>query len=49
MIEPEVIHTKEWYCDDDHPIVYYVVNENNEGMCEYCGKKVIYEPELTEE
>ena len=40
--EPKIIHTKEFHCDDDHPIVYYVVDENNEGMCEYCSAKFIY-------
>ena len=39
---PKIIHTKEFYCDDDHPIVYYVVDKNNEGMCEYCSTKFIY-------
>jgi uncharacterized Zn-finger protein len=41
-MKPKVIHTKEFYCDDDHPIVYYVVDKNNEGMCEYCSAKFIY-------
>jgi uncharacterized Zn-finger protein len=41
-MKPKIIHTKEFHCDDDHPIVYYVVDENNEGMCEYCSTKFIY-------
>ena len=41
-MKPKIIYTKEFYCDDDHPIVYYVVDENNKGMCEYCGAKFIY-------
>ena len=41
-MKPKVIHTKKFYCDDDHPIVYYVVDENNEGICEYCSAKFIY-------
>ena len=40
--EPKIIHTKEFHCDDDHLIVYYVVDENNKGMCEYCSAKFIY-------
>tara|TARA_R110000824_G_scaffold296799_1_gene485061 strand:+ start:4360 stop:4686 length:327 start_codon:yes stop_codon:yes gene_type:complete len=40
--EPKIIHTKEFHCDDDHPIVYYVVDENNEGICEYCSAKFLY-------
>jgi len=44
MKEPyTIIHTKEFNCADDHPIVYYVVNEKGEGVCEYCYKKFKYE------
>ena len=39
----KIIHTKTFYCDDDHPIVYYVVDKNNKGVCEYCYTKFIYE------
>jgi|TARA_R110002020_G_scaffold121706_7_gene276638 uncharacterized Zn-finger protein len=42
---PTIIHTKEFNCSDDHPIVYYVVDENGEGVCEYCYKKFKYEEE----
>jgi actin-related protein len=42
-MKPKIIYTKKFHCDDDHPIVYYVVDENNKGMCEYCGAKFIYE------
>ena len=41
-MKPKIIHTKKLSCEDDHPIVYYVVDKNNEGMCEYCGTKFIY-------
>ena len=40
----KIIHTKTFHCDDDHPIVYYTVDENNKGVCEYCYTKFIYEP-----
>ena len=43
-MEPKIIHTKTFYCDDDHPLVYYIVNENNEGVCEYCYTKFVYKP-----
>ena len=43
-MKPKIIHTKTFYCDDDHPIVYYIVNENNEGVCEYCYTKFVYQP-----
>ena len=40
----KIIHTKEFHCDDDHPIVYYIVDKNNKGVCEYCYTKFIYKP-----
>ena len=43
-MKPKIIYTKTFYCDDDHPLVYYIVNENNEGVCEYCYTKFIYQP-----
>ena len=44
MKEPyTIIHTKEFNCADDHPLVYYVVNEKGEGVCEYCYKRFKYE------
>ena len=44
MKEPyTIIHTREFNCADDHPIVYYVVDEKGEGMCEYCCKRFKYE------
>ena len=44
MKEPyTIIHTKEFSCEDDHPLVFYVVNEKGEGMCEYCAKRFKYE------
>ena len=42
-MKPKIIHTKTFYCDDDHPIVYYTFN-NNKAMCEYCSTHFIYEP-----
>ena len=41
-MKPKIIYTKKFSCEDDHPIVYYVVDNNNEGMCEYSGAKFIY-------
>ena len=35
--------TKKFNCADDHPLVYYVVNEKGEGVCEYCYKRFKYE------
>ena len=46
-MKPKIIHTKTFHCDDDHPIVYYTVDENNEAVCEYCSAKFIYQSEKT--
>tara|TARA_R100001244_G_scaffold14875_3_gene16448 strand:+ start:1606 stop:1896 length:291 start_codon:yes stop_codon:yes gene_type:complete len=43
--KPKVIHTRTFYCDDDHPIVYYTFDDNNKAMCEYCSTHFVYEPE----
>ena len=44
MKEPyTIIHTKEFSCEDDHPLVFYIVDEKGEGMCEYCCKRFKYE------
>ena len=44
MDEPKIIHTKTFSCADDHPIVWYTVDENNKGVCEYCYTKFLYKP-----
>ena len=43
-MKPKVIHTRTFSCADDHPIVYYIFDENNEAICEYCSAKFVYEP-----
>ena len=44
-MKAKVIHTRTFSCFDDHPIVYYTFDENNEAICEYCSAKFIYKPE----
>ena len=44
MDEHKIIHTKTISCDNDHPIVWYTVDENNKGVCEYCYTKFLYKP-----
>ena len=46
-MKPKVIHTRTFSCADDHPIVYYIFDENNEAICEYCSAQFIYEPKKT--
>ena len=43
-MKPKIIHTRTFSCFDDHPIVYYTFDENNEAICEYCSAKFIYKP-----
>ena len=43
-MKPKIIHTKAFSCADDHPIVYYTVDENNEAVCEYCATQFVYDP-----
>jgi|TARA_R110000765_G_scaffold399860_1_gene494677 uncharacterized Zn-finger protein len=42
--KPKIIHTKKFSCADDHPIVWYIFDENNKAMCEYCSTHFVYEP-----
>ena len=44
-MKTKIIHTKTFSCADDHPIVYYTFDENNEAICEYCSAKFVYEPQ----
>ena len=46
MMTPKIIHTKTFSCADDHPIVYYTVDDNNRGVCEYCSAQFVYEPDF---
>ena len=44
MDEHKIIHTKTFSCDNDTAIVWYRVDENNKGVCEYCYTKFLYKP-----
>ena len=44
-MKPTIIHTRTFSCANDHPIVWYTFDKNNEAVCEYCYDKFIYEPE----
>ena len=43
-MKPKIIHTKKFSCADDHPIVWYIFDDNNKAMCEYCATQFVYEP-----
>jgi len=45
-MKPKVIHTKEFSCADDHPIVWYTFDENNKALCGYCATQFVYEPKI---
>tara|TARA_Y100001973_G_C5085236_1_gene274511 strand:+ start:552 stop:710 length:159 start_codon:yes stop_codon:yes gene_type:complete len=41
-----VVHKKQISCSgemDDHPMVYYTINEKNFVVCGYCNVKYVYE------
>ena len=42
-VKPKIIHTKTFSCANDHPIVWYTVDNNNKAMCEYCATHFVYE------
>ena len=46
-MKPKIIHTRTFSCADDHPIVWYTFDENDEAICEYCSAKFVYEPKRT--
>ena len=43
-MKPKIIHTKEFYCEDGHPIAHYTVDKDDRGVCEQCHTKFLYEP-----
>jgi DNA-directed RNA polymerase subunit RPC12/RpoP len=43
-MKPKIIHTETFSCADDHPIVWYTFDKNNEAICEYCSAKFIFKP-----
>ena len=46
-MEPKIIHTETFSCDDDHPIVWYTFDKDGKAMCEYCATHLVYEPPNT--
>jgi len=37
------VYTRDVFCDDDHPIVYYnIPPSSNEAVCGYCNKTFVY-------
>jgi len=36
-----IVHNKEIKCDNDHPVVYYTIEENGFAVCGYCGMEYI--------
>ena len=43
-MKPTIIHTRTFSCENDHPIVWYTVDDENKAMCEYCATHFVYEP-----
>ena len=37
------VYSREVHCDDDHPLVYYVIpTETNQAVCGYCNRTFVY-------
>ena len=37
------VNSREVHCDDDHPLVYYVIpTETNKAVCGYCNRTFVY-------
>ena len=43
-MNPKIISTKTFSCDNDHPIVWYTFDEDNKVMCGYCSTQFVFEP-----
>ena len=36
-----IVHNRKIKCDNDHPVVYYTIEESGFAVCGYCGMKYI--------
>ena len=36
------VTTRKIRCSFDHPVVYYIIGDNNEIRCDYCNIKYVY-------
>ena len=36
------VTTRRIRCSFDHPVVYYIIGDNNEIRCDYCNVKYVY-------
>ena len=36
-----IVHNRKIKCDNDHPVVYYTIEENGFAVCGYCGMKYV--------
>ena len=36
------VTTRRIRCSFDHPVVYYIIGDNNEIRCDYCNIKYVY-------
>ena len=43
-MNPKIISTKTFSCDNDHPIVWYTFDEDNKVMSGYCSTQFVYDP-----
>ena len=36
-----IVNTRNIKCDNDHPVVYYTIEENGFAVCGYCDMKYV--------
>ena len=37
-----IVHNRKIKCDNDHPVVYYTIEENGFAVCGYCDTKYVF-------
>ena len=37
-----IVNTCDIKCDNDHPVVYYTIEENGFAVCGYCDMKYVF-------
>ena len=38
-----IVHNRKIKCDNDHPVVYYTIEEDGFAICGYCDMKYVFE------
>ena len=38
-----IVHNRKIRCANDHPVVYYIIEEDGFAVCGYCDMKYVFE------